>query len=205
MLSRLLFALFLTLVAAAPVWADSNQELTDDLVLSRINQGRSSESKVTPEDIHLVRPDEFPGVVLVGYRKANSAFLLGTVFVRGELMDPQTGAAAALEHLGWSQSRGEERGELARLWVKHGVLAFGDELLEEEPRGDFGNRDYDTPPFRAPEVRVTPDGSVRMTAWIREAPSQDLGTTYRRTIYLFTSDGRLARTKMLDRFYLPPN
>lgn len=204
MLSRFVVAVLCVLVTGTVALADQAGDLSDDAVLRRINQGRSPESLVSAQDIVLRRPEQFPGVVLVGYRKANSAFLLGTVFVDGEPLDPPAGAAAALAGQGWAQADADQRARLARQWVEHAVLAFGDELLETEPRGDFDNHDFDTPGFREPEVRTTVDGSVRLTAWIREAPGHDLGTSYRRSIFLFSADGRLARTKMLDRFYLPP-
>lgn len=187
------------LLASTVAVTGQDGSLSDDQVLQAINQGRDEEQRVRADGLKIVRPEEMPGVTLVGYSTGKGSHLLGTVFIGDKPHAPRAAAQVWLASAGWDEAAADERLTLAKRWVDLVMMGFGDRLVEVDP-GGFGGS---APEFTAPVGRVTGDGGVVLVGWIQEASTTVKGKMYRRTLYQFGSDGSLARVKMLERHHVP--
>jgi hypothetical protein len=179
-------------VAPAP----SSSEM--QTVLSLVNEGRSSSTKVTASQLRLVHPADFPAVTLVGFFTGSRSVLLGSVVLKGKLVPPNRAAQLLLQQAGWGNASGLERAKLAQRWLEEGILAFGETLVKVKPKGE------DAAKIHVPSIRALGDGGVRIIAWVEEDPGRSLGTYYRRCYYIFGAHGELSHAQVLDRIYIPP-
>lgn len=191
---RLLFLLVLLTVAAL---ADGP---TDQQILTILNAGRPTKQQLTTKDVRILRPEGLDGVTLVGFLTGSRGALLGVVFLDGQKMLPADACRALLGKLGWEKASPAERQKLALTWVEKAQLAFAEQLVEEK-NADFQAKD--APKFEPPRLESTAAGGVRVQAWIKEDSGTTSGTNYRKSIYLFDADGRLARARQLDQYFVP--
>ncbi len=192
----MVWRVFLVILLTAAAWG---QGPSDSSLLAMINQGRDDTERVSLESLAFERPNELPGVVLVGFRKGESNYLLGKIFTGGQLVSPREACPLVLQQLGWMEADEAGRSALAQLWIEKAMLAFGETLLVDEPEGVFEGRG--TPSFKKPIFAPTSGGGVRVFAWVAEPYGRQVGRNYRRSFYLFGPEAQLERVKMMDRFY----
>ena len=165
-------------------------------VLQLLNEGRPEEQHLKADQVRLVQPADFPEATLVGFLSGSNTCLLGKVIVENRAMSPNEATGILLRRRGWENADSKEKSRLAMLWLRQGLLAFGDQVVEKKPDG-FGDAETR---FREPEVQCTLSGAVRITAWIEEPQGSSSERYFRRGLYWFAKNGDLVRSKVLERF-----
>lgn len=182
------------LAGAAPVTPP------DSITLQLVNEGRNDEQKLKADQLKVVQTPEFEEAILVGYMAGTNSCLLGSVVIQGKLLSPKDACGALLRKRGWETAAEEEKRRLAFLWLEHAQFAFGEKIVSEKPEG-WVDREAR---FRAPEFTATMSGSARALVWVEEAPGLSSSRNFRRMLYWFASDGRLSRSKVVERFQTSP-
>lgn len=181
-------------VSAAP-------EAPTPAILQMLNEGRPEEQMLKPEDVRISHPADFPEATLVGFLSGPNACLLGRVIVENKALSPGEATGVLLRQRGWETADGPEKSRLAMLWLRQGLLGFGDEVLEKKPAG-FGDAETR---FQPPDVLCTLSGAVRITTWIEEPPGPSSQRYFRHSLYWFARNGDLVRSKIMERFEMPGN
>lgn len=172
----------------------------DPATLLLVNEGRDDDQKLKPEQVKIVQAPEFEEATLVGYMAGTNSCLLGSVVIQGKLLNPKDACGALLRKRGWETAAEDEKKRLAFLWLEHAQFAFGEKVVVEKPEG-WVDREAR---FRAPEFTPTLSGSARALVWVEEAPGMSSSRNFRRMLYWFASDGRLVRSKVVERFQTSP-
>lgn len=185
----LLFCLFsFNLAWSQPVPPDAR-------TLELINQGREEEQWLKAEQIRVVRPQAFPDLLVIGFLAGENDCLVGQVVVNNQAVVPSEACGIALRAQGWEQLQGPQKIELATKWLEQVQFAFGEQIQQVRPYG-FSER---LAHFHPPETLATLTGSVRITCWVSEPQGKSTARLFRRVLYWFGRDGRLLRSKIMDR------
>jgi hypothetical protein len=148
-------------------------------------------------DLCILRPDDFPGVVVVGFLATDRGCMIDGVFVNGAYGDPTRQTPLVLRSAGWGGASPARRRALALAWTEHGLLAF--ESTVQSP-----SRHLPRPTFTPPAATPTARGGVRATLWVQEQASMLPVIRFRRESYDFDRNGTVVGHKVLETFDAEP-
>lgn len=154
--------------------------------------------KVSPENIHLLKINEFPGIVVVGEHVTTHSATLRGVYVGSKFGTHQEQAAAAMRLAGWETADGPARIKLALIWAERVLYEF-DGHFERGHLHVFGG--FHRPAYTKPGGKVLRDGSVQINFWYREVErGRSAAKTFHYMEVVFNSDGSLKHIKPLKTF-----
>lgn len=190
-----LFASLLVLTSLYAPHGDAQDLSTDEGVAAAVIEATGAH--FDPEYICVQRPSDLPGIILVADLVMDAGCLAQGGLVEGEYFPWSDLSQRALGHLGWADASPERRTELAWLWIRRGIYAFGSGVLE---RPDAAFDREDTPAFTPPSIVANPDGGVTAEYWTADSSGMLPETRYQRVRLVFGPDGAIASSDRFDPF-----
>lgn len=174
--------------------------MPDPALLELINAGRDDKQVLKSDQVRVIHPPDFPDVTLVAYVVGSNDLLLGSAIVNNKVMTPNEACGLALKAKGWEQADGQQRVNLAMLWLEQAQLGFGETLVKTKPPR-FGTNWVK---WSDPETLANLSGSVRIIAWIEARNNGSSTRRFHKNVFWFSKEGFLMRSKVVETYELEP-
>ncbi len=159
---------------------------------------RKEEYKISPRYVHLLRIQEFPGVVVVGEHVTTHSATLRGIYIGSKFGTHQEQVAAAMKLAGWETADEAKRISLALIWAERVLYEFDGHFVRDMLHVFGGAR---RPAYKKPEGKILKDRSVKINFWYREVERGRSATKiFHYMEVVFNPSGSLKHTKSLKTF-----
>jgi hypothetical protein len=189
------------LVVLGSSWAapSSSNTITGERAkpyLGIVNEGRNEEDLVPLSRLAL-RESSWTPAILVGFVTDNQHVILGGVVVNQKNYNLRTASKFLLDSAGWSNADSDSKDQLVLRFVSEILVGFDQGLVTQLPE-KFPKPNKKTT-FKAPTVTSSPTGGRLFDGWISENPNLSGNPIYRHSLYLFSANGELVRSRTVER------